>query len=140
MATEENTGFSAAEKAAMKEHAAELRAAAKRQKSEDAAAAEAAKTAGEEVVKQGLTGEAANQFVQNAASTAYSDFAAKPFMDQAAGSFEALKSAPGPLGGLPAVARPAAFAGAGHFPSVEKAPEFAQALSQFLAASQDRAS
>ena len=77
-----------------------------------AAATEAAKTAGEEVVKQGLTGEAANQFVQNAASTAYSDFAAKPFMDQAAGSFQALKSAPGPLGGLPSLARPAMYAAA----------------------------
>ena len=45
MATDKNTGFTAAEKAAMKEHAAELRAAAKRQKSEDAAAAEAAECA-----------------------------------------------------------------------------------------------
>ncbi len=35
MATEKNAGFSAAEKAAMKEHAAELRAAAKRAKSEN---------------------------------------------------------------------------------------------------------
>jgi hypothetical protein len=76
------------------------------------AAAEAAKTAGQEAVKQGLTGEAANQFVQNAASTAYSDFAAKPFMEQAAGSFQALKSAPGPIGGLSSLVRPAMMAAA----------------------------
>jgi len=86
------------------------------------AAAEAAKTAGTRLAEinaaaaQGMAepivGEAANQFVQNAAKTAYSDFAAKPFMEQAAGSFQALKSAPGPIGGLSSLVRPAMMAAA----------------------------
>jgi hypothetical protein len=85
-----------------------------------AAAADAAKTAGTRLAEinaaaaQGMAepivGEAANQFVQNAAKTAYSDFAAKPFMEQAAGSFQALKSAPGPIGGFSSLARPAMYA------------------------------
>jgi hypothetical protein len=56
-----------------------------------------------------VTSEAAQQ----AATKAYADFAAKPFMDQAAGSFTALKNAPGGMfGGLGAIAKPAMMAAA----------------------------
>jgi hypothetical protein len=77
------------------------------------AAAEAAKAASEQLVRDNamaasvgadlVTGSAADKFVQDAASKAYSNFAAQPLMAQAKGSFGALKDA----GGLSSLLRPA---------------------------------
>jgi len=82
------------------------------------AAAEAAKAASEQLVRDNamaasvgadlVTGSAADKFVQDAASKAYSDFAAQPLMAQAKGSFGALKDA----GGLSSLLRPAMAAAA----------------------------
>ena len=82
------------------------------------AAAEAAKAASEQLVRDNamaasvgadlVTGSAADKFVQDAASKAYSNFAAQPLMAQAKGSFGALKDA----GGLSSLLRPAMAAAA----------------------------
>ena len=60
----------------------------------------------ENLASQGVTGAGADALVQDAAKTAMSDYAAKPFMEQVSGSFGALKDA----GGLGSLARPAMFA------------------------------
>lgn len=88
-----------------------------------AAAAEAARQASSELAftnamaetvgSGAVTGAAADKFVQDAATKAYADFAAKPMLDQAMGSFTSLKNAPGGMfGGLGALAKPALMAAA----------------------------
>jgi hypothetical protein len=55
------------------------------------AAADMATRAAGEAAGLGLEGEAANQFIQSRVADASSSFAAKPMLEQAAGSFGALK-------------------------------------------------